>query len=119
MSSNACSDCEHFRCYAGVRLFRALQAMLPGFAAGGAQAAAAPGPAEELAAASGALPAGDPCLGPALVAGVPVEMAATTALGAAPDPEPDPSSDPVPCEPALPRRVTRGRAPRGPPAGAP
>lgn len=92
--------------------------MLPGFAGGAAQAAAALAPAEDPAAAGGALAEGAPGSGPALGSGAPMEMAAA-ALGAAPDPNIDPSPGPAPREPAPPRRVTRGRAPRGPPAGAP
>lgn len=98
---------------AGVRLFRALQAMLPGSA--GAQLA----PAQDPAAGGGALGEGAPGSGSALGAEVPMELAAAAAPGAAPEPETDPSPDPAPRERAPPRRGTRGRAPRGPPAGAP
>ena len=118
--SNAVSHREEPRCYAGVRLFRALQAMLPGSAGGAAQAAAALAPAEDPAAAGGAIAEGPPGSGSALGAEVPKELAAVAAAAAAaPVPEIDPSPDPAPRERAPPRRVTRGRAPRGPPAGAP
>ena len=118
--SKACSHRGHPRRIAGVRLFRALQAMLPGSAGGAAQAAAALAPAEDPAAAGGALAEGPPGSGSALGAEVPMELAAAAAAaGAAPVPEVDPSPNPAPRERAPPRRVTRGRAPRGPPAGAP